>query len=46
MMIFVHDKEENIARKGGNAGHQHFLRFPQCFQKFFVLRLLKLGIVW
>ena len=23
---------ENIARKGENAGNQHFLLFPQCFQ--------------
>ena len=27
------DKEEfeNILGKGGNAGNQHFLLFPQCF---------------
>ena len=25
----------NIAGKGENAGNQHFLLFPQCFQKFF-----------
>ena len=24
---------ENIARKGENAGYQHFLLFSQCFQK-------------
>ena len=24
---------ENIVGKGENAGHQHFLLFPQCFQK-------------
>ena len=24
---------ENIVRKGENAGNQHFLLFPQCFQK-------------
>ena len=24
---------ENIAAKGENAGYQHFLLFPQCFQK-------------
>ena len=23
---------ENIVRKGENAGNQHFLLFPQCFQ--------------
>ena len=22
---------ENIVGKGENAGHQHFLHFPQCF---------------
>ena len=26
-------KVENIAGKGENAGYQHFLLFPQCFQK-------------
>ena len=25
---------ENIVGKGENAGYQHFLLFPQCFQKF------------
>ena len=25
---------ENIMGKGENAGHQHFLLFPQCFQPF------------
>ena len=29
---FVLDKVENIVRKGDNAGYQHFLLFPQCFQ--------------
>ena len=24
---------ENIVEQGENAGHQHFLIFPQCFQK-------------
>ena len=24
---------ENIVGKGENAGYQHFLLFPQCFQK-------------
>ena len=31
-MISVFDMEENIVGKGENAGHQHFLFFPQCFQ--------------
>ena len=38
MMIFVFDGVENIVRKGENAGYQHFLHFPQCFQKDFFLR--------
>ena len=30
---FVLGRVENIVRKGENAGHQHFLLFPQSFQK-------------
>ena len=30
---FVFDRVGNIAVKGENAGYQHFLLFPQCFQK-------------
>ena len=26
-------KKENIVGKGENAGYQHFLLFPQCFEK-------------
>ena len=33
MMFPVFDKVENIVGKGENAGYQHFLLFPQCFQK-------------
>ena len=29
--ISVLGREENIVGKGENAGHQHFLLFPQCF---------------
>ena len=32
--------------KGENAGYQHFLLFPQCFQKLSFLGSLKVGIVW
>ena len=32
-MIYVFDMVENIVGKGENAGYQHFLLFPQCFQK-------------
>ena len=30
---FVFDRAENIVGKGENAGYQHFLLFPQCFQR-------------
>ena len=33
MTICVSDKEENIMGKGKNAGHQHFLLFPLCFER-------------
>ena len=32
--------------KEENAGYQHFLLFPQCFQKASPLGSLKVGIVW
>ena len=31
-MISVFDRVENTVGKGENAGYQHFLFFPQCFQ--------------
>ena len=37
---------ENIVGKGENAGYQHFLLCPQCFQKVSISGLLKVGIVW
>ena len=33
MVISLFDRAENIVGKGENAGYQHFLLFPQCFQK-------------
>ena len=42
---FVHGRVENIVGKGENAGYQHFLLFPQCFQKLSHLEVLKVGIV-
>ena len=33
MYNFVLDAVETIVGKGENAGFQHFLLFPQCFQK-------------
>ena len=35
--IFVLNSAENIVGKGENAGYQHFLVFPQCFFKGFVV---------
>ena len=43
MMINVFDRAENIVGKGENACYQHFLLFPQCFQKAFSTGVLK---VW
>ena len=37
---------ENIFGKRENAGYQHFLLFPKCFQKPPSSRSLKVGIVW
>ena len=32
-LTFVLEREESIVERGENAGHQHFILFPQCFQK-------------
>ena len=37
---------ENIVGKEENAGYQHFLLFPQCFQNPSFSGLLRVGIVW
>ena len=42
-MIYVFDRIQNIVEKGENAGYQHFLLFPQYFQKFLYLRVAKSG---
>ena len=42
---FVFDRAENIVGKGENVGYQHFLHFPQCFQKASSLRSFKPRIV-
>ena len=42
---FVLERVEKIVGKGENAGYQHFLLFPQCFQKPFVTGLLKVVTV-
>ena len=43
---FVLERVENIVGKRENAGYQHFLLYPQCFQKASFSRSLKVGIVW
>ena len=43
MFLFVFDKVEDILRKGVNAVFQHFLLFPQCFQKLSPSGSLKVG---
>ena len=45
MMIGVTDRVEKIVGKGENAGYQHFLLFPQCFQKASFPGLFKAGIL-
>ena len=37
---------ENMVVKGENAGYQHFLLFPQCFQKPSFSGYLKVENVW
>ena len=34
-------KVESILGKGENAGYQHFLLFPQCFQKIFLFKVVE-----
>ena len=43
---FVLERVKNIVGKGENAGYQHFLLFPQFFQKAAFKEVLKVGIVW
>ena len=38
--------KKKIVEKGENAGYQHFLLFPQCFQKVSFSGSLKVRIVW
>ena len=38
--------QKTLWEKGENVGNQHFLLFPQCFQKATFSGLLKVGIVW
>ena len=43
---FVLGRVENNMGKGENAGYQHFLLFPLCFQKASHTGSLKVVIVW
>ena len=44
-MISVFDTVKSIVVKGENAGYQHFLLFPQVFEKQISSMSLKVGIV-
>ena len=46
MIISVFDRVENIVGKGENAGYQHFLPFPKCFEKASFPDASKGVIVW
>ena len=43
---FVLKTVENIVEEGEDADYQHFLLFPQCFQKASHTGSLKVVIVW
>ena len=43
---FVFRRVGNIVGQGVNAGYQHFLLFPQWFQKASYTGSLKINIVW
>ena len=45
-MISVFDRIENIVGKEENAGYQHFLLFPQCFEKASFPDMSKCVILW
>ena len=45
-IIFAFGWVENIVGKGENAGYQHFLVFPPCFQKASYTGSFKVVIVW
>ena len=45
-MNLVMGRLENSVGKGENAGHQHYLLFPHCFQRASVSVSLKVRIMW
>ena len=46
MIISVFDKVENIVGRGENVKYQHFLLFPECFEKASFPDTLKGVIMW
>ena len=46
MLISLFVRVENIVGKRENAGYQHFLLLPRCFQKDPLSGSLKVRIVW
>ena len=46
MIISAFDKKKKIVGKGINAGYQHFLLFPHCFEKAAFQDTSKCVIVW
>ena len=46
MIVSIFDRVENIVGKGENADNQHFLLFPQCFEKAFLPDTSNGVIVW
>ena len=46
ILIPVFDRVENIVEKEENAGNQHFILFPKCFEKPYHSGSLKVSIVW
>ena len=45
-MISLSDRVKNIGGKGEKEGYQHFILFPQYFQKPSFSGSLKVGTVW
>ena len=41
-LIFVDGSVESIVGKGENAGYQHLLLFPQCFQKAYFSKVIEI----
>ena len=46
IIISLSNRVENIVGIGENAGYQHFLLSPKCFQKVSILGSLNIRIVW